>query len=77
MEDVNKDISVNLIEFRELMKREREAKEITKTALAKAIDKSISLICDIEAGRKNPSVETMTDIAKVLGISLDSIFFNH
>ncbi|MBK5134274.1 helix-turn-helix transcriptional regulator, partial [Candidatus Bathyarchaeota archaeon] len=50
--------------------------KFTKTQLATMTNKSISMICDIEAGRKNPSVPTLVAIAIALGISLDTIFLN-
>jgi putative transcriptional regulator len=58
------------------IKRKREENGLSKTQLAKAINKSPQLICDIEAGRKNPSIETLVPIAKTLHMSLDRIFLN-
>ncbi|CUO90899.1 conjugal transfer protein TrbA [Clostridium baratii] len=60
--------------FRQAMIRERINHEMTQTCLAKKIKKSPSFLCDIEASRKNPSISTMVDIAKILNISLDNIF---
>nr|DAP09914.1 MAG TPA: Helix-turn-helix XRE-family like protein [Caudoviricetes sp.] len=42
--------------------------------MARSIEKSPSFICDIEAKRKNPSLETAISISKVLEIPLDKIF---
>lgn len=61
--------------FREAMTNERIKKNISKSCLARKIKKSPSFICDIEACRKNPSINTMVDIAETLNISLDEIFF--
>lgn len=47
---------------------------MSQKRLAKEVSKSPQLICDIEAGRKNPSVNTLFCIAKVLNLSLDKIF---
>lgn len=62
--------------FGTTMKDKREEINITQTELAKAIGKSPQLICDIEAGRKNPGRNTLVAIAKKLGISLDDIFLS-
>ncbi|QEK13746.1 helix-turn-helix transcriptional regulator (plasmid) [Crassaminicella thermophila] len=61
-------------DFRVLMKEKREHKKLSQTNLAIMIKKSPQLICDIEAGRKNPSVDTLVNIARILDISLDDIF---
>jgi putative transcriptional regulator len=58
------------------IKRKREENGLSKTQLARAINKSPQLICDIEAGRKNPSIETLVPIAKTLHMSLDQIFLS-
>ncbi|EJO5348376.1 helix-turn-helix transcriptional regulator [Clostridium botulinum] len=60
--------------FRQAMIYKRVQLNITKTKLAKMIEKSPSFLCDIESERKNPSISTMVDIAKNLRISLDDIF---
>ncbi len=52
----------------------RKNKNMSQTELAKEIDKSTSLVCDIEKGRKKPSMTVMVAIARVLNISLDSTF---
>jgi len=54
----------------------REKNGFSKTKLAKIIHKSPQLICDIEAGRKNPSLQTLISIVKILDMSLDDIFLN-
>jgi len=64
------------IEFREEMKKKREDIGLTQTGLATAIKMSPQMICDIEAGRKNPSLKTLVLIANRLGLSLDDIFLN-
>lgn len=52
----------------------RKNKNMSQTELAKEIDKSTSLVCDIEKGRKKPSMTVMVAIAKALNISLDNTF---
>lgn len=64
------------VKFKNAMTKAREEKGITKTELAEMVSKSISMICDIEAGRKKPSMPTMVSIAIALEISLDNIFLN-
>ncbi|MCG8514516.1 MAG: helix-turn-helix transcriptional regulator [Halanaerobiales bacterium] len=61
-------------DFSSIMREKRTEKELSQTALAAIIGKSPQLICDIEAGRRSPSINTLVDIAKVLNISLDKIF---
>ena len=60
--------------FRDAMIKAREKKHLSKSDLARSIEKSPSFICDIEAKRKNPSLETAISISKVLEIPLDKIF---
>lgn len=62
--------------FGAVVRKKREKKGITQVNLAQAICKSPQLICDIEAGRKNPGRSTLVAIAKELDISLDDIFLN-
>lgn len=57
-----------------LIKVKREEKGISQAKLAAEIKKSSQLLCDIEAGRRNPSIETLARIVDVLGISLDAFF---
>lgn len=58
----------------EIIRTKREEKGISQTELAARIQRSPQLICDIEAGRKNPSINTLIPIAKELSLSLDDIF---
>lgn len=60
--------------LRKAIKEERIKKGITQTKLAEKIGISTSFICDIEAGRKNPSIATLALIAKHLDLSLNDIF---
>lgn len=62
--------------LRKAIKEERERKGLTQTKLAENIGMSTSFICDIEAGRKNPSIATLALIAKYLNLSLENIFLN-
>lgn len=60
--------------FREAMIENRKEKKLSKSELARKVNKSPSFICDIEASRKNPSLDTAVTISQVLGISMDKIF---
>lgn len=63
-------------QFKNAVIEARRNKKMSQTELANSINKSTSLICDIEKGRKKPSMPVMVSIAKVLNISLDGIFLN-
>ena len=56
------------------IKVKREEKSMSQTELAAHIGRSPQLICDIEAGRKNPGIGTLVLLAKELDMSLDDIF---
>lgn len=56
------------------IKAKREEKSLSQTELAAHIGRSPQLMCDIEAGRKNPGINTLVLLAKELGMSLDDIF---
>lgn len=56
------------------IKKRREEKGLSLTQLALAIGRSPQMICDIEAGRKKPSLSTLIALAKALDLSLDNIF---
>ncbi|CAM2952545.1 helix-turn-helix transcriptional regulator [Hathewaya histolytica] len=62
--------------LRKAIKETRMESGITQTELASNIGMSTSFICDIEAGRKNPSIGTLALIVKELNMSLDKIFLN-
>lgn len=58
------------------IKEKREEKSMSQTELAARIGRSPQLICDIEAGRKSPGINTLVLLAKELEMSLDSIFLS-
>lgn len=58
------------------IKVKREEKSMSQTELAAHIGRSPQLICDIEAGRKKPGVDTLVLLAKELDMSLDDIFLS-
>lgn len=52
----------------------RKEKGLTQEKLAELAHLNRTFVGYIEKGDRNPSVETITKIAKVLGVSLDEIF---
>ena len=52
----------------------REKKGLSQEDLAKPFKSQRSYICDVEAGRKNVTLETLHKIAEVLGVEV-SVFF--
>ncbi|MCL6479739.1 MAG: helix-turn-helix domain-containing protein [Peptococcaceae bacterium] len=48
----------------------RKKKGLSLRALGRASNTSHSFIADIEAGRSKPSIDTLTALAKALGVSL-------
>jgi len=58
------------------LKEIRKSLNITGIELAKKVGVSHSLIYMIEGGYRNPSMKIAKKIAKVLGKSLDEIFFS-
>ncbi|SQB33432.1 helix-turn-helix transcriptional regulator [Clostridium cochlearium] len=60
--------------LRSAIREARKERCMTQTKLAKSIGMSTSFICDIEAGRKKPSITTLALIVKELNLSLDQIF---
>ena len=56
------------------LKKLREAKKLSQEKLARLADVANNTIVKIEAGKnKNPTLETLTKIAKVLNISVDNL----
>lgn len=52
---------------------ERLLLRLTMEQLAERIDKSLNFIGQIERGESKPSLETVSDIANALGITIDSL----
>jgi len=56
------------------LKKLREAKKLSQEKLARLADVANNTIVKIEAGKnKNPTLETLTKISKVLNISVDDL----
>jgi len=56
------------------LKKLREAKKLSQEKLARLADVANNTIVKIEAGKnKNPTLETLTKMAKVLNIGVDDL----
>ena len=53
----------------ENLKKIRAMKNITQTALAELLDVDKSFVSNIENGKTNPTLSTLSSIAKVLGVT--------
>jgi len=62
-----------LLDGENALKVWRKHRGVTQQALAKAAGKSKSYICEIEAGKKSPSVKTLKALAKALDCGLDDL----
>lgn len=51
----------------------REEKDLSLRDLARKIEKSAAFLSDIELGRRYPSDEVLSDMARVLGTSLENL----
>jgi len=66
MENDAKKLGENLKEF-------RTKKNITQTGLAKILDVDKSFISNIEKGKNNPTLSTITNLAKALEVSTNEL----
>jgi len=57
----------------ENLKRIRTKKNITQIEIAKTLNVDRSFISNIENGKTNPTLSTITSIAKVLGVSANEL----
>ena len=55
------------------LKRIRTAKAITQGDIVRTLGVSRSFISNIENGKTNPTLSTITNIAKALGVSSDEL----
>jgi XRE family transcriptional regulator, regulator of sulfur utilization len=51
----------------------RIKKNITQTGLAKTLDVDKSFISNIESGKTNPTLATITSLAQALGVSTNEL----
>ncbi len=55
------------------IRRIREKAGLTQVYVAKQVGVTSVMLCQIERGTKNPSLQVGAEIAKVLGCSLESL----
>lgn len=56
------------------IKKFRQKKGISQDRLSKLADLSLNTIINVESGKNpNPTIETLSKIAKALGVSLDTL----
>lgn len=56
------------------IRRIREQKGISQSCLSEKAGISQAMLCQIERGTKNPSLQIGREIAKLLGCSVDDLF---
>jgi transcriptional regulator with XRE-family HTH domain len=57
----------------ENLKMLRIKKNITQTELAKTLDVDKSFVSNIESGKTNPTLSTITNLAQALGVSTNEL----
>lgn len=57
----------------ENIRRIREEKDLTQAFVAKQAGISQAMLCQIERGTKNPSLQIGKEIADILGCDIDSL----
>lgn len=62
-----------MVSLGENIKKYRQAKRLTQIQLAEQANMSRSYLADVERNRYNPSVETLTTLARVLGVSANDL----
>jgi len=55
------------------VKRIRLAKDMTQGDLCRKLEVDRAYMSNIESGKKNPTLSTITNIAKALGVSVDQL----
>jgi transcriptional regulator with XRE-family HTH domain len=56
--------------FHDNLKRLREEKGLTQAALADAVETSLRNVQNWEQGRRDPSLQTLRELANALGVTL-------
>jgi len=57
----------------ENLKKIRTKKNITQTELAKTLGVDKSFVSNIESGKTNPTLSTITNLAQTLGVSTNEL----
>ena len=55
------------------MKRIRKVKQMTQGDICRKLGVDRSYISNVESGNKNPTLSTITKLAKALGVSVDEL----
>ena len=55
------------------LKKIRTQKDITQVSIAKTLGVDRSFVSNIENGKTNPTLSTITNLAKALGVSTDEL----
>ncbi len=55
------------------MKKIRKDKGMTQGDICRKLDLDRAYISNVESGNKNPTLSTITNIAKALGVSVDEL----
>ncbi len=55
------------------LKKIRTKKDITQVSIAKTLGVDRSFVSNIENGKTNPTLSTITNLAKALGVSSDEL----
>ena len=55
------------------MKRIRKAKQMTQGDICRKLSVYPSYVSNVESGNKNPTLSTITKLAKALGVSVDEL----
>ena len=55
------------------LKRIRLSKDISQGDIARALNVARSFVSDIENGKRNPTLATITKIAKAVGVATDEL----
>jgi len=55
------------------MERIRKAKQMTQGDICRKLGVDRSYISNVESGNKNPTLSTITKLAKALGVSVDEL----
>ncbi|MFZ2907739.1 MAG: helix-turn-helix transcriptional regulator [Minisyncoccia bacterium] len=55
------------------LKKIRTKKDITQVSIAKTLGVDRSFVSNIENGKTNPTLSTITNLAKALGVSADEL----
>ena len=58
----------------ENLRKIRSKKNITQTELAQTLNVDKSFISNIENGKNNPTLSTITNLAKALKVQVDELF---